>query len=67
MLVLMRRVGQSVMIGNDIRVTVLDPKGGQVRLGIEAPSDVTVHREEVFDRIKESGNGRSPRRAPRKG
>jgi carbon storage regulator len=52
MLILTRRVGETVMIGQDITVTVLGVKGNQVRLGIGAPKDVAVHREEVFERIK---------------
>jgi len=48
MLVLTRRANQSIMIGNDVVVTVLDVKGDQVRIGIRAPRSVAVHREEVF-------------------
>lgn len=51
MLVLTRRAGESVRIGSEIRVTVLSAAGGQIRIGIEAPSRIAVHREEVFDRI----------------
>jgi carbon storage regulator len=53
MLVLTRRRGEGVTIGPDIRVIVLGLKGGQVRLGIEAPSTVAVHREEVYARIQD--------------
>ncbi len=53
MLVLSRRCGESVTIGSDIRVVVLGVKSGQVRLGIEAPAAVAVHREEVYVRIQE--------------
>ncbi len=53
MLVLSRRCGESVTIGSDIRVVVLGVKSGQVRLGIEAPPAVAVHREEVYVRIQE--------------
>ena len=53
MLVLTRRRGESVKIGADIRVVVLGVKGGQVRLGIEAPAIVAVHREEVYARIQD--------------
>ena len=53
MLVLSRRCGESVTIGPDIRVVVVGVKGGQVRLGIEAPPAVAVHREEVYVRIQE--------------
>lgn len=52
MLVLTRRAKQSVMIGDDIVVTVLEVRGDQVRLGIEAPRSVAVHREEVFDQVR---------------
>lgn len=52
MLILTRRLNETVMIGDDTTVTVLGVKGGQVRLGINAPKDVAVHREEVFERIK---------------
>jgi carbon storage regulator len=52
MLILTRRVGETVVIGNDVTVTVLGVKGNQVRLGVNAPKEVTVHREEIFERIK---------------
>jgi len=52
MLILTRRVGEVVMIGNDVTVTVLGVKGNQVRIGVNAPRDVAVHREEIFERIK---------------
>ena len=52
MLILTRRVGEVIRIGDDISVTVLEVKGSQVRLGFSAPKDVAVHREEVFGRIK---------------
>ena len=51
MLILTRRVNEAVMIGDGITITVLGVKGGQVRLGINAPRDVAVHREEIFQRI----------------
>ncbi|HTU68083.1 MAG TPA: carbon storage regulator CsrA [Steroidobacteraceae bacterium] len=56
MLILTRRVGESVVIGEDVTVTVLGVKGNQVRIGINAPKTVAVHREEIFERIK-SGRG----------
>ena len=56
MLILTRRVGESVVIGEDVTVTVLGVKGNQVRIGINAPKNVAVHREEIFERIK-SGRG----------
>ena len=52
MLVLTRKVGESIVIGTDVRITVLEMQGRQIRLGIEAPSDVSVHRGEVYERIK---------------
>ena len=64
MLILTRRVGETVMIGNDVTVTVLGVKGNQVRVGVNAPRDVAVHREEIFERIKreEQGAGASSAR-----
>ena len=53
MLILTRRVGERLMVCDDIEVTVLGVKGGQVRVGINAPSDVSVHREEIYRRISE--------------
>lgn len=55
MLILTRRVGETLMIGDSVTVTVLGVKGNQVRLGITAPRDVSVHREEIFQRIKPDG------------
>lgn len=52
MLILTRRVGETVMIGQDVTITVLGVKGNQVRIGINAPKSVAVHREEVFEKIK---------------
>ena len=57
MLILTRRVGETVMIGTEVTVTVLGVKGNQVRLGINAPKDVAVHREEIFERIKAEQDG----------
>ena len=56
MLILTRRVGETVMIGNEITVTVLGVKGNQVRIGVNAPKDVAVHREEIYERIKRDGD-----------
>jgi len=52
MLILTRRVGETLMIGDEVTVTVLGIKGNQVRIGVNAPKDVTVHREEIYERIK---------------
>jgi len=66
MLILTRRVGETVIIGDEVQVTVLGVKGNQVRLGVTAPKDVAVHRSEIYDRIKkerageESGGSEDP-------
>jgi carbon storage regulator len=57
MLILTRRVGETLMIGNDVTVTVLGVKGNQVRVGINAPKNVAVHREEIYERIKREQQG----------
>ncbi|AVM59725.1 MULTISPECIES: carbon storage regulator CsrA [Haemophilus] len=53
MLILTRKVGESVLIGNDISITILSVRGNQVKLGVEAPKEVSVHREEIYQRIKQ--------------
>jgi carbon storage regulator len=53
MLILTRRVGESLMVGDEITVTVLGVKGNQIRIGVDAPKDVAVHREEIYQRIKD--------------
>ena len=62
MLILTRRIGETLMIGDNVTITVLGVKGNQVRLGVNAPKDVSVHREEIFQRIQREGEeGATPR------
>jgi carbon storage regulator len=60
MLILTRRVGETVVIGDEVQVTVLGVKGNQVRLGVTAPRDVSVHRQEIYDRIRKEQGGGAP-------
>lgn len=61
MLILTRRIGEVLRIGDDVSITILGIKGNQVRIGIDAPKDVAVHREEIYQRIKrEQGQAAAP-------
>jgi carbon storage regulator len=69
MLILTRRVGESLIIGDDVIVNVLGVKGNQVRIGVDAPKNVSVHREEIYDRIqeeKDKGRPETPPKPPKK-
>ena len=61
MLILTRRVGESLMIGDDVTITVLGVKGNQVRIGVKAPKEVAVHREEILNRIEEASAEPEPK------
>ncbi|AWM79888.1 carbon storage regulator [Gammaproteobacteria bacterium ESL0073] len=56
MLILTRKVGEALMVGDDVNITVLGVKGNQVRIGVSAPKEVAVHREEIYQRIQKEKN-----------
>ena len=60
MLILTRRVGETLMIGDEVTVTVLGVKGNHVRIGVNSPKDIAVHREEIYERIKREQDGGVP-------
>jgi carbon storage regulator len=60
MLILTRRVGETLMIGDEVTVTVLGVKGNQVRIGVDAPKTVSVHREEIYERIRQEREDQAP-------
>lgn len=63
MLILTRRVGETLMVGDDVSITVLGVKGNQVRIGVNAPREIAVHREEIYNRIQQEKEGGQPAEA----
>lgn len=60
MLILTRKVGESLLIGDDISLTILNVRGNQVKIGIKAPKDISVHREEIYQRINQHAEDKQP-------
>jgi len=60
MLILTRRVGEAITIGHNVKLMILGVKGNQVRVGVDAPKDVAVHRDEIYERIQNENSGRTP-------
>jgi len=59
-LILTRRMGESIRIGDDVTITVLGVKGSQIRIGVDAPREVQVHREEIYQRVHDDDEGQEP-------
>ena len=64
MLILTRRIGETLMVGDDVTVTVLGVKGNQVRIGVNAPKHIAVHREEIYQRIQREKDSQAQANAP---
>ena len=64
MLILTRRIGETLMVGDDVTITVLGVKGNQVRIGVNAPKEVSVHREEIYERIQSEKAGNDTENEP---
>ncbi|MFD0965550.1 carbon storage regulator CsrA [Seminibacterium arietis] len=60
MLILTRKIGESLLIGDEVSITILSVRGNQVKIGVNAPKEVSVHREEIYQRIKEATQEKSP-------